>query len=87
MPTHMKNGPRKYNENYNNERQPEFVDYHDSGEPYNDYVEPLIPEQHSTEEVILLNDIDTITLREIEKELLRNHHSKNAYSKLNYHLA
>ncbi|XP_045450459.1 neuroendocrine convertase 1-like [Melitaea cinxia] len=79
MPAHMKNGPRKYNDNYNNERQPEFVDYHDRGEPYYDYVEPLIPEQHSTEEVLLLNDIDTITFDEIEKELLRNHHSKNAY--------
>ncbi|CAH2087643.1 unnamed protein product [Euphydryas editha] len=79
MPTHMKNGPRKYNNNYNNERQSDFVDYHDSGDPYNDYVAPFIPEQHSTEEVILLKDIDTTTLDEIEKELLRNHHSKNAY--------
>ncbi|XP_046966738.1 neuroendocrine convertase 1-like [Vanessa cardui] len=68
MPNHMVNGPRKYN----NEYQQEFVDYLDSGEQYNDYVAPFIPEQHSTEEVIILNDIDT--LNEIEKELLRNRH-------------
>ncbi|CAH0718128.1 unnamed protein product, partial [Brenthis ino] len=66
IPAHMKNGPRRYDNTYNT------LDYLDSGGPY-DYVAPIVPGQHSTEEV-LFNDIDT-TVYQLEKELLRNHHT------------
>lgn len=73
----MKNGPRRYNNRYNSYSPPQqFADYLDSGGSYNENAAPFIPEQHSTEEVDF-NSMDTrVLLDEMEKELLRNHHSK-----------
>ncbi|CAH2229642.1 neuroendocrine convertase 1-like [Pararge aegeria] len=74
MPAHMKNGPRQYNNKYNSYQQQIQFDYLDSGGPYNENAAPFIPEQHITEEVAF-NRMDTV-LDKMEKELLRNHHSK-----------
>lgn len=71
-PAHMKNGPRRYNNRYNGYSQPQQFDYLDSGGSYNENAAPFIPEQHNTEEF----KFNSMLLDEMEKELLRNHHSK-----------
>ncbi|XP_053611965.1 neuroendocrine convertase 1-like isoform X2 [Plodia interpunctella] len=72
MPEHMKDGPRKYNDEYN--KYDEETTYFDIPESIPGENEALqVPEQYSTE-ADSLSEIDPTILAEVEKELQRIHH-------------
>lgn len=72
MPEHMKDGPRKYNDEYN--KYDEETTYFDIPENIPGENEALqVPEQYSTE-ADSLSEIDPTILAEVEKELQRIHH-------------
>ncbi|XP_059062217.1 neuroendocrine convertase 1-like [Achroia grisella] len=76
MPAHMKDGPRKYNYDYNNYE--DVFNYFGTvleEETNSDDIEASdIPEPHNSAEVNEFNDIDPTILAEVEKELQRIHH-------------
>ncbi|XP_060804530.1 neuroendocrine convertase 1 [Amyelois transitella] len=71
MPAHMKDGPRKYNDEYNKYEETNYLDISDNIPSEDEALQ--VPEQHSTEE-ISVGEIDPTILAEVEKELQRIHH-------------
>lgn len=83
MPSHMKNGPRIYNDNYNYQQAFEYFDNVDdkgvdvaSNTVTDDEAVAAVPGEHTSAEVNDLHDIDSTVLAEVEKELQRIHHRK-----------
>ncbi|CAH0588208.1 unnamed protein product [Chrysodeixis includens] len=83
MPSHMKNGPRIYNDNYNYQQAFEYFDNVDdkgvdvaSNTVTDDEAVAVVPGEHTSGVVNDLHDIDSTVLAEVEKELQRIHHRK-----------
>lgn len=81
MPEHMRNGPRKYNKEYNNNSYGDVFEYFDSVRnsdlnTVTDDIAAAVPGSHEAEEFDA-NEIDPEVLAAVEKELQRIHHRKN----------
>ncbi|XP_021191254.3 neuroendocrine convertase 1 [Helicoverpa armigera] len=83
MPSHMKNGPRIYNSNYNYQEAFEYFDNVDnnsvdvvSNTVTQDEAVAAVPGEHKHEAVDDIHNIDATVLAEVEKELQRIHHRK-----------